>query len=240
LITGIPPLIVYIYTCEQFHVNHDQLKESQMNNVSTVIVVDDHPLMRKGITQLLSIDPNFVVIDEATNGIEAVSMVKKQHPDMVLLDLNMKAVSGLETLKALRNDGITSKIVMLTVSDAKQDVISLINQGADGYLLKDTDPERLLENLYDIKQGKLVVSDDLRPYLDCLDQENNIRDKLSSLTRRESQIMQEISRGLSNKEISENLNISEGTVKVHVKSLLKKLGIKSRVEAAVLFLEQPK
>ncbi|MBB1273787.1 MULTISPECIES: two-component system response regulator NarL [Psychromonas] len=211
-----------------------------MNNVSTVIVVDDHPLMRKGITQLLSIDPNFVVIDEATNGIEAVSMVKKQHPDMVLLDLNMKAVSGLETLKALRNDGITSKIVMLTVSDAKQDVISLINHGADGYLLKDTDPERLLENLYDIKQGKLVVSDDLRPYLDCLDQENNIRDKLSSLTRRESQIMQEISRGLSNKEISENLNISEGTVKVHVKSLLKKLGIKSRVEAAVLFLEQPK
>jgi len=211
-----------------------------MNNVSTVIVVDDHPLMRKGITQLLSIDPNFVVIDEATNGIEAVSMVKKQHPDMVLLDLNMKAVSGLETLKALRNDGITSKIIMLTVSDAKQDVISLINQGADGYLLKDTDPERLLENLYDIKQGKLVVSDDLRPYLDCLDQENNIRDKLSSLTRRESQIMQEISRGLSNKEISENLNISEGTVKVHVKSLLKKLGIKSRVEAAVLFLEQPK
>ena len=211
-----------------------------MNNVSTVIVVDDHPLMRKGITQLLSIDPNFVVIDEATNGIEAVSMVKKQHPDMVLLDLNMKAVSGLETLKALRNDGITSKIVMLTVSDAKQDVISLINHGADGYLLKDTDPERLLENLYDIKQGKLVVSDDLRAYLDCLDQENNIRDKLSSLTRRESQIMQEISRGLSNKEISENLNISEGTVKVHVKSLLKKLGIKSRVEAAVLFLEQPK
>lgn len=211
-----------------------------MNNVSTVIVVDDHPLMRKGITQLLSIDPNFVVIDEATNGIEAVSMVKKQHPDMVLLDLNMKAVSGLETLKALRNDGITSKIVMLTVSDAKQDVISLINQGADGYLLKDTDPERLLENLYDIKQGKLVVSDELKPYLDCLDQENNIREKLSSLTRRESQIMQEISRGLSNKEISENLNISEGTVKVHVKSLLKKLGIKSRVEAAVLFLEQPK
>jgi two-component system, NarL family, nitrate/nitrite response regulator NarP len=211
-----------------------------MSNVSTVIVVDDHPLMRKGITQLLSIDPNFVVIDEATNGIEAVSMVKKQHPDMVLLDLNMKAVSGLETLKALRSDGITSKIVMLTVSDAKQDVIALINQGADGYLLKDTDPELLLENLRKIQQGKLVVSEGLTQYLDCLDQENNIRDKIATLTRRENQIMQEISRGYSNKEISENLNISEGTVKVHVKSLLKKLEIKSRVEAAVLFLEQPK
>ncbi|WP_025563139.1 two-component system response regulator NarL [Psychromonas sp. SP041] len=211
-----------------------------MSNVSTVIVVDDHPLMRKGITQLLSIDPNFVVIDEATNGIEAVSMVKKQHPDMVLLDLNMKAVSGLETLKALRNDGITSKIVILTVSDAKQDVISLINQGADGYLLKDTDPEILLDSLHRIQQGKLVVSEGLTQYLDCLDQENNIREKIATLTRRENQIMEEISRGLSNKEISENLNISEGTVKVHVKSLLKKLAIKSRVEAAVLFLEQPK
>ncbi|MEG3755166.1 two-component system response regulator NarL [Psychromonas arctica] len=211
-----------------------------MNNVSTVIVVDDHPLMRKGVTQLLSIDPNFVVIDEATNGIEAVSMVKKQHPDMVLLDLNMKAVSGLETLKALRNDGISSKIVILTVSDAKQDVISLINQGADGYLLKDTDPEILLENLHRIQQGKLVVSEELTEYLDCLDQENNIREKIATLTRRENQIMGEISKGLSNKEISDNLNISEGTVKVHVKSLLKKLEIKSRVEAAVLFLEQPK
>jgi len=160
--------------------------------------------------------------------------------DMVLLDLNMKAVSGLETLKALRNDGITSKIVILTVSDAKQDVISLINQGADGYLLKDTDPEILLDSLHRIQQGKLVVSEGLTQYLDCLDQENNIREKIATLTRRENQIMEEISRGLSNKEISENLNISEGTVKVHVKSLLKKLAIKSRVEAAVLFLEQPK
>ena len=211
-----------------------------MSNVSTVIVVDDHPLMRKGITQLLSIDPNFVVLDEATNGIEAVSMVKKQHPDMVLLDLNMKAVSGLETLKALRNDGIESKIVILTVSNAKQDVISLINNGADGYLLKDTDPEILLENLYQIQQGKVVVSESLQHYLDCLGEEDNIRDKMATLTRRENQIMHEISRGLSNKEISESLNISEGTVKVHVKSLLKKLQIKSRVEAAVLFLEQPK
>ena len=211
-----------------------------MDNVSTVIVVDDHPLMRKGITQLLAIDPSFKVIAEATNGIEAVSMVKKQHPDIVLLDLNMKAVSGLETLKALRNDGITCKIVMLTVSDAKQDVISLINQGADGYLLKDSDPEVLLANLSDIREGKQVVSESLTPYLDCLDQEDNIREKIAGLTRREAQIMEEISKGFSNKEISENLNISEGTVKVHVKSLLKKLDIKSRVEAAVLFLEQPK
>ncbi|TEW49539.1 response regulator [Psychromonas algicola] len=211
-----------------------------MNNVSTVIVVDDHPLMRRGITQLLDMDSNFVVIDEATNGIEAFNMVKKQQPDMVLLDLNMKLLSGLETLKALRNECITSKIVILTMSDAKQDVIALINQGANGYLLKGTDPELLLENLKQIQLGRTVVSESLTPYLDCLDQEDNIRDKMASLTRRENEIMQEIAKGLSNKEISEKLYISEGTVKVHVKSLLKKLEAKSRVEAAILFLEQPK
>ena len=211
-----------------------------MNNVSTVIVVDDHPLMRRGITQLLDMDSNFVVIDEATNGIEAFNMVKKQQPDMVLLDLNMKLLSGLETLKALRNESISSKIVILTMSDAKQDVIALINQGANGYLLKGTDPELLLENLKQIQLGRTVVSESLTPYLDCLDQEDNIRDKMASLTRRENEIMQEIAKGLSNKEISEKLYISEGTVKVHVKSLLKKLEAKSRVEAAILFLEQPK
>jgi len=211
-----------------------------MNNVSTVIVVDDHPLMRRGVTQLLDMDPNFVVVDEATNGIEAFNMIKKQQPDIVLLDLNMKLLSGLETLKALRNECITSKIVILTMSDAKQDVIALINQGANGYLLKGTDPELLLENLKQIRLGRTVVSESLTPYLDCLDQEDNVRNKIASLTRRENEIMQEIAKGLSNKEISEKLYISEGTVKVHVKSLLKKLEAKSRVEAAIMFLEQPK
>jgi len=215
-------------------------KGFKMNNVSTVIVVDDHPLMRRGITQLLDMDSNFVVVDEATNGIEAFNMVKKQQPDMVLLDLNMQLLSGLETLKALRSESVASKIVILTMSDAKQDVIALINQGANGYLLKGTDPDLLLENLKQIQLGRTVVSESLVPYLDCLDQEDNIRDKMASLTRRENEIMKEIAKGLSNKEISEKLYISEGTVKVHVKSLLKKLEAKSRVEAAILFLEQPK
>jgi two-component system nitrate/nitrite response regulator NarP len=211
-----------------------------MNAVSTVIVADDHPLMRRGITQLLNMDSHFVVIDEAKNGIEAFNMVKKQQPDIVLLDLNMEVFSGLETLKALRSDGILSKVVILTMSDAKQDVISLINHGANGYLLKGSDPELLLENLKQIQLGRTVVSESLTPYLECLDQEDNIRERLTSLTRRENGILQEIAKGLSNKEISEKLFISEGTVKVHVKSLLKKLDVKSRVEAAILYLEQPK
>ncbi len=211
-----------------------------MSDLTRVIIVDDHPLMRKGIQQLLSIEARFEIIAEATNGIEAVSFAKKLQPDLILLDFNMHGISGLETLKALRQNGCCAKVIILTVSDNRQDVIAMINQGADGYLLKDSEPESLLENIIKVLAGQLVVSEKLNSYLNELDQEDNIRDKLSNLTKREVQILQEVAKGYSNKEISENLHISEGTVKVHVKSLLKKMQIKSRVEAAVLYLQQPK
>lgn len=211
-----------------------------MSNLTRVMIVDDHPLMRKGIQQLLSIDPIFDVVAEATNGIEAVSYAKKIYPDLILLDYNMQGISGLETLKALKKDNCTAKIIILTVSDSKQDVVAMINHGANGYLLKDSEPELLLANISKVLAGELVMSDKLVEFLDELDDEDNIRDKLANLTKREQQIIAEIAKGLSNKEISESLQISEGTVKVHVKSLLKKLAIKSRVEAAVLYLQQPK
>tara|TARA_R110001583_G_scaffold1612_1_gene12660 strand:- start:21108 stop:21743 length:636 start_codon:yes stop_codon:yes gene_type:complete len=211
-----------------------------MNNLTRIMIVDDHPLMRKGIKQLLSIEPNFSVIAEAQNGIEAVSYAKKLNPDLILLDYNMQGISGLETLKALKKDNCLAKIIILTVSDNKQDVISMINQGADGYLLKDSEPELLLNSIIEILSGKLVVTEKLSDFLNELHEEDNIRDKLAQLTKREQQIIAEVAKGLSNKEISESLLISEGTVKVHVKSLLKKLAIKSRVEAAVLYLQQTK
>lgn len=211
-----------------------------MSNLTRVIIVDDHPLMRKGIKQLLSIDPNFEIIAEATNGIEAVSFAKKLQPELILLDYNMQGLSGLETLKVLRQNGCTAKVIILTVSDNKQDVIAMVNQGADGYLLKDSEPEMLLENILKVLAGEMVVSEKLTAFLGDLDQEDNIRNRLTKLTKREAQILQEVAKGYSNKEISDNLHISEGTVKVHVKSLLKKLQVKSRVEAAVLYLQQPK
>lgn len=211
-----------------------------MSNLIRVMIVDDHPLMRKGIQQLLSLNPTFNVVAEAKNGIEAVSYAKKIHPDLILLDYNMQGISGLETLKALKKDNCIAKVIILTVSDNKQDVIAMINQGADGYLLKDSEPELLLDNISKVLSGKLVVSEQLHAFLNDLDDDDNIREKLANLTNRERQILIEVAKGLSNKEISESLHISEGTVKVHVKSLLKKLTVKSRVEAAVLYLQQPK
>ena len=211
-----------------------------MSNLIRVMIVDDHPLMRKGIQQLLSLDPKFHVVAEATNGIEAVSYAKKVYPDLILLDYNMQGISGLETLKALKKDNCLAKIIILTVSDNKQDVIAMVNQGANGYLLKDSEPEQLLANIGTVMTGKLVLTDKLNVFLNDLEDDDNIREKFAELTNREKQIIAEIAKGFSNKEISENLAISEGTVKVHVKSLLKKLAVKSRVEAAVLYLQQPK
>lgn len=211
-----------------------------MSNLTRVVIVDDHPLMRKGIQQLLSTESGFEIVAEAKSGFEALSAAKKLKPELILLDFNMQGLSGLQTLKALRESGFCAKVIILSVSDNKQDVIAMINQGADGYLLKDSDPETLIENIIKVLTGQLLVSDKLQVFLNELDQEDNIRTKLSLLSRRELQILQEVAKGHSNKEISDNLHISEGTVKVHVKSLLKKLAIKSRLEAAILYLQQPK
>lgn len=208
-----------------------------LDNSYTILVVDDHPLMRKGIVQLLALEENFNVIGEASDGVEALSLAKEHEPDLILLDLNMKGMSGLDTLKALRAEDTSSRIVILTVSDNKQDVIRLINAGADGYLLKDSEPDVLLSQLQDVLSGQQAISESIAVYLDCLHEDNNFQEKLEKLTKRENQILLEISKGYSNKHVATNLHISEGTVKVHVKSLLKKLEASSRVEAAVMYLE---
>lgn len=204
----------------------------------SILVVDDHPLMRKGIVQLLALEENFEVVGEASNGADAIAMARNDEPDLILLDLNMKGLSGLDTLRAMRDEEITSRVVILTVSDARQDVVALLKAGADGYLLKDTEPEILLAQLEEVMSGKQILSEPLRPFLENLYETDHLQEKLESLTRREMQILREIAKGMSNKQVASVLHISEGTVKVHVKSLLKKLDAQSRVEAAVMYLEQ--
>lgn len=204
----------------------------------SILVVDDHPLMRKGIVQLLALEDNFEVVGEASNGADAIAMARSDEPDLILLDLNMKGLSGLDTLRAMRDEEITSRVVILTVSDARQDVVALLKAGADGYLLKDTEPEILLAQLEEVMSGKQILSEPLRPFLENLYETDHLQEKLESLTRREMQILREIAKGMSNKQVASVLHISEGTVKVHVKSLLKKLDAQSRVEAAVMYLEQ--
>ncbi|KTS35083.1 MULTISPECIES: response regulator [Pantoea] len=200
----------------------------------SIMIVDDHPLMRRGIRQLLALEPRLEVVAEANNGTEALAEARRLAPDVILLDLNMKGMSGLDTLKALRHEGVAARILVLTVSDARSDIYAMVDAGADGYLLKDSEPELLLAQVMRGAQGENVFSEVVAEYLATRQPSVN---PFRQLTERELDVLQEVARGLSNKEIAATLHISEETVKVHIRNLLRKLDVRSRVAATVLWLE---
>ena len=206
-----------------------------MQDKLKVLLIDDHPLMRRGIKQLVELDDNFEVVADVSSGTEGISVALQTSPDVIILDLNMKGLSGLDTLKGLRAEGIDARILILTVSDAKNDIYTLIDEGADGYLLKDTEPDTLLEQIKRIAQGEVILSDSIKNLLLERTHEDN---PLDSLTDREMGVLRQIATGLSNKQIAAQLFISEETVKVHIRNLLRKLNVHSRVAATVLFFEQ--
>ncbi|EGY32472.1 nitrate/nitrite response regulator protein NarP [Aggregatibacter actinomycetemcomitans serotype e str. SC1083] len=205
-----------------------------MTDKLKVLIIDDHPLMRRGIKQLVELEEGFEVVGGAGNGTEGINLALQTSPDLIILDLNMKGLSGLDTLKALRAEGVDARIVILTVSDAKNDIFTLIDAGADGYLLKDTEPDTLLSQLKQIAQGEVILSDSIKNLL--LERQSS-QEPIYSLTDREMDVLRLIATGLSNKQIAGQLFISEETVKVHIRNLLRKLNVHSRVAATVLYFE---
>ena len=206
-----------------------------MSQGNRILIIDDHPLFRKGVAQLIAMAPHLQVVGEASNGEQGVAMAKELDPDMILLDLHMAGTDGIETLKAIRDAGMDCRVVILTVSDNADDLVAAIRSGADGYLLKDMEPEDLLAAIDEALNGRTVIGERLNGLL-----ARAIRDEAAAkqrdtatLTDREKEILQGLAQGLSNKLIARNLDITEATVKVHVKNLLKKLGFHSRLEAAV-------
>lgn len=207
---------------------------------ASILLIDDHPLLRKGVKQLIDLEDSMDVIGEASNAHEGVARAQELDPDLILLDLNMPEINGIETLKMLREAEVSSRIVVFTVSDNEEDVVAALKAGADGYLLKDMEPEELMQNLEQAALGKMVISDRLTALLAQALQSGRT-DKSAdtdSLTPREKQIIKLIAGGLPNKLIARKLNITEGTVKVHVKHLLKKLRLRSRVEVAVWAVQE--
>ncbi|MCG8044195.1 MAG: two-component system response regulator NarL [Candidatus Thiodiazotropha endolucinida] len=207
----------------------------------TVLTIDDHPLFRKGVSDLIDMDDTLELVGEAANGPDGLVVAKQFNPDLILLDINMKGMNGLETLKAIREQEIDSRVLMLTVSDNEEDVLTALRLGADGYLLKDMEPEDILKSIRKAVEGSLVISDHLTQLLAKALREDDklkVKDPITSLTAREKEILQCIAQGQSNKQIANVLNISEGTVKVHVKHLLKKINRHSRTEAAVWALKE--
>lgn len=210
-----------------------------MTDKTRILIVDDHPLMRKGLTQLLALEPDFTVIGEAASGQEALDFIRGDQPDLIILDLNMSGMGGIQTLAALRDAGCRARITMYTVSDNHDDLSRALRAGADSYLLKDMEPESLIDAIRETLDGQLTVSPQLTSAMARALRDNTQPPlDISSLTEREQQILQLIAEGLSNKRIARSLDIAEATVKVHVKHLLKKLNMHSRVEAAIWVVQQ--
>ena len=209
-----------------------------MTRENTIMIIDDHPLFRKGVAQLISdMGSEFKLVGEAQSGHEGVQLALQHKPDLILLDLNMEGMNGIDTLIELKKNDIDSYVVVLTVSNAEEDLVSALRNGADGYLLKDLEPEVLQSKLQNVMKGQIVLDQNLSEKLaSSIRQDPSAspeREEDVSLTNREREILELIAAGKSNKLIARDLTISDGTVKVHVKNLLRKLNVHSRLEAAV-------
>lgn len=210
-------------------------------NAVRVLLIDDHALFRSGLQHLL--ERRGIEIAAATgDGAEGIRLAGKLAPDVILLDIRMPDMSGLQILRQLRERGLRMPIVMLTTSDEERDLIESLRNGAQGYLLKDMGPDELVAALRDILEGKTVVAQGFAGALARMVQQGPQSGSaplspFSELTPREQQILRHLAEGQSNKTIARNLGISDGTVKLHVKAILRKLGLHSRVEAAVKAVE---
>ncbi|MEM7889202.1 two-component system response regulator NarL [Morganella morganii] len=206
---------------------------------ATILLIDDHPMLRNGVRQLISMEPSLTVAGEAGNGRDGIALAESLDPDLILLDLNMPEMNGFETLDILRRKPLSGRVVVFSVSNYREDLITALRRGADGYLLKDMEPEELLVALRQAAAGKMVVSPALTEVLAGALREVRSDDEpdINSLTPRERDILKLIAQGQPNKMIARKLDITESTVKVHVKNLMKKMKVKSRVEAAVWVLQ---
>jgi two-component system nitrate/nitrite response regulator NarL len=204
-----------------------------------ILLIDDHPLFRSGVVQLVRSDEDLELAGEASDGSTGVELARRLDPDLILVDMNMKPMNGIETLRALKAAGVRARCVVLTVSDDGRDVLEAMRAGADGYLLKDLEPEELSVRIKQAVQGNVVLESSLAGVLaHALNAPPRLLE--ADLTEREQEILGLLADGCSNKEIARELTISDATVKVHIKHLLRKLNVKSRLEAAVWALQNPR
>lgn len=202
-----------------------------------IVVIDDHTLFRRGLIALLAREPGFAVVAEAADGFDGIKAVAASQPDVVLLDLNMPGISGLEAISAIRKEAPATQIVMLTVSEDTEDLLAALRGGASGYLLKNIDSEFLVAAIRRAADGDSVISPDMTGKLVEQVRSNGKPAPEDVLSVREREILEHIARGMSNKEIARALDVAESTVKIHVQHILRKLNLASRVQAALWAVE---
>jgi two-component system, NarL family, nitrate/nitrite response regulator NarL len=199
-----------------------------------VIIADDHPHARQAIIEMLEDDPSFQIVGQAMNGMEAIDLCEKLLPDILLVDIEMPVLNGLEATKIIKAKHPFIKVIILSVSDHVEDLFTAIQYGAQGYLLKNMDPDDWLQYLRSIVEGSDTAARGLASKLLYQFRERDVQNtpSISSLTPREKEILQLVSKGLTNKLIADQLFISENTVKNHIKNLLQKLHLENRVQLA--------
>lgn len=203
-----------------------------MSDICRVLICDDHPHAREAIAAMLDGENGFSIAGQARNGQEAIELCRKLNPDLVLMDINMPLVNGLEATKQIKGEFPSIKIIMLSVSDDVADLFTAIQYGAQGYLLKSMDPDDWLHYLHALIEGKDEAARGLAGKLFGQLRGVETAELHPSLTTREKDILLLVKEGLTNREIAERLSIAENTVKNHIKNLLEKLELDNRVQLA--------
>lgn len=211
-----------------------------MDEQISVILVDDHGLCRRGLKELLELRADIRVLGTTGDPEEAVELARQLAPDLAVMDLRMPAMDGISLLRKLREEGCDLPVVILTMSDSQEDMANALRAGARGYLLKDMDPDDVIDSIRRVARGEMVVAPVMSMKLAKILQSGDAerpREKTVKLTAREQEILQYLASGKSNKAIARDLSISHDTVKLHVRHILAKLNFTTRVEAAVFAVE---
>jgi two-component system nitrate/nitrite response regulator NarL len=216
----------------------DRVAETQ---ALRVLIIDDHTLFRSGLKELLE-RRGIEVVGTVGDGEEGCALAQTLAPDVILLDVRMPGMGGLTVLERIKETGVETPVLMLTTSTEDRDLVTAVRAGAQGYLLKDLEPDELIDSLGKIMEGECVIAPEMTGVLARVVQGDepiaSSNDRFSELTPREMEILCHLAEGQSNKVIARELGISNGTVKLHVRAILRKLQVRSRVEAAVLAVEE--
>jgi DNA-binding NarL/FixJ family response regulator len=199
--------------------------------LTRILIVDDHPAIRVGLASMLGTQPELSIVGSASEGREALEILQHNAVDVVLLDLRMQGMSGVETIQAMKRDGHTARVIILTSFDTDEDIYGAVRAGALGYLLKDTSLKVMVEAIRSVHAGKKYIPREIA---------TRLADRMMrpDLTARELEILKMVSKGLTNKDIGHALGISSFTVKNHVNSIMEKLGVGDRTEAATISIQK--
>ena len=199
-----------------------------------IMITDDHSMIREGLKQLLELEGDFKVIAEACDGVECLNKLETVTPDVLLLDINMPNMNGLEVLQKMKEKRMKIKVLVLTIHSEVEYLLKAVDIGVNGYLLKDSESAELKKAILAVVNGDNYIQPSLIPVLNSkmIDRDKDVM-KIESLTRRELEVLKNLSIGMYNKEIAEKLDISERTVKNHISNIFKKIEVTDRTQAAV-------